>query len=160
MLDINTIGILIASASLIVTAAIMIWQNIEARRTRQTELFMSILSGMREEEFLLRLVNVLKWEWDDFDDFEDKFGSDSNPGAYADFISVIQFFYQCGMLLYLKQINPIFLYETARGTVIRFWEKYEPYFKEYRIRYNEPRAQWATEYLYNEMKKRQQLETA
>ncbi len=51
--------------------------------TRQAQLFMQIYHGMSSPEFYMRSDELLKMEWEDFDDYYRKYGSENNPENYA-----------------------------------------------------------------------------
>ena len=98
------------------------------------------------------------WDWNDYDDFYEKYGPASNLEAFAKSASVSVFFTMVGILLKRKEIDVNLVDDTMRTFSMRYWEKFEPIITEGRIRFNFPRLEAGQEFLYNEMKKRQQQE--
>ena len=54
-----------------------------SNRTRAAQLFMSLHNEMVKVEGMVRFLDTMYMEWDDYADFERKYGSDNNPKAYA-----------------------------------------------------------------------------
>ena len=52
-------------------------------KTRQAQLFYSLNRDFTEYNSWLRNRELFYMEWDDYDDFEKKFGSNTNPVSYA-----------------------------------------------------------------------------
>ena len=157
MVDIQTTGILIAAASVVVTAIIMTWQNIEARRMRKAQLFMPIYSHFYDQDFLKPYHDILhNWEWNDAEDWRNKYGHKTNLDTGGQFSSVINYFRCVGSLLRRNQIEPELVSDLMQSNVIRFWEKIEPFVNELRI--SNPDMTWQNpfEYLYHEMKRMEQ----
>jgi len=63
---------------------------------------------------------------------------------------------QAGVLLRRKLIDVGLVQEFFGSTVIDIWEKLKPLFEEEEKRTGKPHVYQAIEYLYNEMKKREQ----
>jgi hypothetical protein len=130
-----------------------------AKKARETQVFLSIYSQIREKDFYLNWQDIiLKWEWKNYEDWMEKYGPTSNPEAWSTLASVGTMFNMLGYLQKVKQIDPIFAYENLRNMTYIFWERYGPMYREFRIRSNMPRAFLYIEYLYDEMKKREQKE--
>ena len=53
-----------------------------ANRTRSAQLFMSLHSAMTDPEGMSSFMETMYMEWEDYADFERKYGSDTNPKAY------------------------------------------------------------------------------
>jgi hypothetical protein len=85
-----------------------------------------------------------------------KYGPKTNPKAWHSSGSVAAFFEGIGVLVYQNLIDVELVAELMSRHVIRFWEKMEPISKEMRRRLNLPRVDEKIEYLYDEMKKREQ----
>ena len=154
MVDIQTTGILIAAASVVVTAIIMTWQNIEARRMRKAQLFMPIYSRFYDQDFLKPFHDILhNWELKDVEDWSKKYGYKANLDAAGQFSSVINYFRCVGSLVQRNQIEPELVSDLMQRQVIRFWEKIEPLVNEWRILNPGMIGFQPFEYLYHEMKR-------
>ena len=159
MVDVNTIGILVASASVVVAAVSFIQQNRESRRMRQDELFMPVFSRFYETEFTKHWNNIMyNWEWKNYDDFMERYDLRANLENMASWSTVTFFFQVVGTLLKRKRIDPTLVSDLMQTATVRYWEKIEPVIKEMRKQLNFPRLVWAAEYLYSEMKRMEQLE--
>ena len=166
MIDIIEVSAIVAAAGVVVTAASIIVQNRKAEKTRQTVLMMQLFGPLRDFEFIRQWVEMmLTWEWKDYDDFRKKYFE--NPNEYAKFIYVTSFYNTVGLLLKTKMID----YETISRwhpeATLWLWEKIGPMIQEgekrmiasgrWHMKYKP--EEWF-EYLYNEMKKREQQQAA
>ena len=59
-----------------------------SNRTRSAQLFMSLHNTMNSMEGMSRFLDTMNMEWDDYADFERKYGSDNNPKAYLQRITL------------------------------------------------------------------------
>ena len=84
----------------------------------------------------------------DYDDYKEKYG-------FIEENEVFMFFEQLGRLV-KKRLIDIDLLPFAHGQVKATWEKMKPIIEGARKRFNEPKIGHGFEYLYNEMKKREQ----
>ena len=160
MVDIQTMGILIAAASIVVTAIIMTWQNLEARRMRKAQLFMPIYSHFYDQDFLKPYHDIIyNWEWKDAEDFSKKYGYKSNLDTAGQYSSVLNYFRCVGSLVQRNQIEPELVSDLMQTNVILFWEMIEPLVNEWRISYPDMTWQNSFEYLYHEMKRMEQQNT-
>jgi hypothetical protein len=82
----------------------------------------------------------------------------SKPGSAQTAIFVVStYFQEIGTLLHRKIIDINFLYDIFGSTGIKLnWEKVKPVILGLREQFNDPRVFGWFEYLYNEMKKREQ----
>ena len=84
----------------------------------------------------------------DYDDYKEKYG-------LVEMNEVFVFFEMAGRLV-KKRLIDIDLIPFAHGQVKATWEKMKPILEGSRKRFNEPRIGYGFEYLYNEMRKREQ----
>jgi uncharacterized Zn finger protein len=125
----------------------------QALETRQAQLFMPIYSKFYEKEFMKDFGNVVRnWEWDDYDDFYEKYGVEKNPEAWSSFIATMDYFEGIGVLVKRKLIEASLIDDLISGLVMMYWEKSESYIRESRLRRNYPQFAEFFEYLYNEVK--------
>jgi len=163
MVDIQTVSIAIASAGVFAAAIYYIlhlrhqtkMRQIEVE-TRQAQLFMQLYDHYlnrdttRDENELL-----FHWKWKDFDDFWQKYGPETNIEAFAKWDSLETYFKGVGVLVKRKLIDLDLVRDLMGTGVILHWEKFGSVVKEFRRRYWPHAYEWY-EYLYNEMKKREQ----
>jgi len=126
--------------------------------TRKAQLFMQLYDRFTSTRFH-RQGNAIRfqWEWSDFDDFIEKYGPENNLEAWADMLTVFTVFEGMGLLVKKKLVDVNMVDELMLGLITRTWESFETLIPEYRERFNWPQAGRSFEYLYNEMKRREQL---
>ena len=68
--------------------------------TRKASVFINFQSQAYSKELMMDQMAIFnKWSWKDYDDFRQKYGPETNPEAYAKFISVVGFFEGLARLL-------------------------------------------------------------
>jgi len=162
--DIQTVSIAIASTGVFLAAIYYVFQIRHQTRIRQTEietrqanLLIQIYNYYYYKEDFLNTENeiLFQWKWKDFDDFWKKYGPEANVKAFNKWDSVGTYFKGVGVLVKLELID-LNLVDELMGTSIRLhWEKSGPIVKEFRARMWPHAYEWF-EYLYNELKKREQ----
>ncbi len=125
-------------------------QNLE---TRQAQLFSQLYSNMMTPETNLIFIKLLNMEWRDIDDFERKYGSDSNPENFAERSSQWNFYDHIGFLAKNGILDADKVYEAWGWHIIWMWEKFEDVFLHMRKQYNIPESLLHFEYIYGEVKK-------
>ena len=96
-------------------------------------------------------------EWDDYDDFEKKYGSDTNPVAYAKRYAQWTFSNNLGVMLKRNLVDEEMIYDSIGSSLIMMWDKFEPIIKEQRVRYMGPNFLEHFEYLIKRMKHIQEI---
>ena len=76
---------------------LMILQNQE--KTRKTQIFMNLFNQLSFKEKQRDWVDLMNYEWVDYEDFEHKYGSDSNPESFAQRFSLMFYFEGIGQML-------------------------------------------------------------
>ena len=120
--------------------------------TRQAQLFMNIYESFKNKDFLMDWWTILLWEWSDIDDFNQKYGIQTNPDAFSSFSAVAGYLEGVGVLLSRDLLDPTFVDDLMSGPVRIFWEKFKPVAEDIRIRWGNPAAYEWIEYLYNQIK--------
>jgi hypothetical protein len=115
---------------------------------------MDIDQEMKSYDSYSRIIELLNMQWEDYDDFEKKYGSDDNPGNFATRMSVWYSLNNIGMLMKDGFIDADTAYDQlGELTSIWIWKKFESVIKENRRRYNVPNNFQYFEFLYNEVMK-------
>lgn len=149
MVDVQTVSIAIASAGVFAASIYYILQIRHQNRMRQTDLVMKLYSQFNSFEFQKVWYEVLKREAKDYYDYEKKYG-------FAEYTVIDVFFEGIGILLKRKLIG-IELVDDMFTTPVKWsWEKMKDIALEWRKVRNAPEIGEWFEYLYNEMKKREQ----
>jgi len=158
MVDIQTVSIVIASTSVVLAAIYYILSLRHQTKLRQTDLVMRLYSDYRSNEFREALIKVMNLQFEDYKDYVKKYGPwFSDEPAHKAMAMVAMFFEGIGILLYKKLIDASLTYDLFSFAPIKlYWEKMKPVILGLREQYNEPKIFEWFEYLYNEMKKREQ----
>jgi hypothetical protein len=150
--DVQTVSVLIATASVTLAAAYYILQMREQNKNRQAQLFMQIyshyLDKIVEDEMTLYTM-----EYKNYDDFMDKYGWKSNPEFFKKFNKFVSYLEGVGVLVKRGLIDPSMVYDLNGGLVRWYWEKSKPFWLEFRARNNERNTVEYTEYLYDRLSK-------
>jgi len=153
MVDLQTISVIVAAASVVVGVILGVTQLKNISSTRHAELFMSLYNHYNDVEFVKYFTEItINWEWRDFEDWQKKYGPKTNIEAYSSWAAVGNYFKGVGVLVQKKMIDISLVDELISSLVINYWEKCEHVIKEYRMQYRHPKAWIWVEYLYNELK--------
>jgi hypothetical protein len=160
MVDIQTFSIAIASAGVFAAAIYYILQIRHQTKMREMDLLLRLNSSMfANKEFLKDLWRVWDLEYQNYDDFNKKYGSltaihQKNRDLEDSINVVINNVDTLGLLLKRKAVKIDFLIECY--DITNLWEKLKPLVEGWRKDQNAPQLCKWFEYLYNEMKKRKQ----
>ena len=115
---------------------------------------MDLDKEMKSYETYKKIIDLLNMEWEDYDDFERKYGSDNNPDNFAKRYSLLYRLNSIGILVRDGFFDAETVYDLlGELSTIWLWRKFEPIIREIRIRYNIPLTFIELEYLYNELMK-------
>jgi hypothetical protein len=154
MVDLQTISVLLAATSIVIAAIYYILVLRNTIRTRQAQLFMQIYEGYASEEVQKTYFQLLHFEWEDYADFERKYGSGDHPELAAKREAHWTWFDGMGVLLRNKLIDPDMVFDTlGHGGVIWMWTKFESIIKAQREIFNVPHRLNGFEYLAEQMKR-------
>jgi len=124
-----------------------------ALETRQAQLFMYMYDRWSDPEIINHAIEILRWEWTDYDDFTERYGTEVNPERYISFSTIARFFEGVGVLVKRKLVDPTLVDDLMSGNVLEFWEKFgEPMIKIRQVRNNYPQYYEHVEYLYGVIK--------
>jgi hypothetical protein len=158
MVDIIEISAIIAAAGVIVGVFYYILEIRHEDRMRHLDLFMSLYSTWGSPDMLdaHRRLMVLKVE--SYDSWVKEHGSVAEPTQLNTEIDRLGWFFNLMGFFVKEKIVHIKLVDELLGYwVLRYWETvFKPLAHGWRKQYNIPESYHWFEYLYNEMKKRQQ----
>ena len=159
MVDIQTVSIAISSASVVAGIVYYAFQLRHQTKLRQTDLIMRLYSTLGSKEFFESLTKFMMMEFEDYDDYMKKYapsptGFSEKPEVMA-YGTVGIFYNGVGILLLEKLIDANLTARLFRNAVVYTWEKMKPIIEGYR-KEGHPQLFAEYEYLYNEMKKREQ----
>ncbi len=157
MVDIQTVSIAIASAGVFVAAIYYIFQIRHQTRLRQTDLVMRLYSTFASEDHRTAGKKVIWITYEDYDDFVKKYGAPSSEEPIPMAIDKVLYFFEEVGVLFSKNLVDINLIDQLMGyNIMMIGTKTMPIIQEARKRLNLPHVWTNFEYLYNEMKKREQ----
>jgi len=149
MADIQTVSIAVASASVTVAAIYYMWQIRHQTRLRETDLIIRLGSFTASKEFLEAWEKIKDREIKSPEDYKKKYGD------LVELNQVLQVFQELGMLLQRKLIDIALVEDImGRGNVLIMYEKLKPLVEAMNRRLGIETDSF--DYLYNEMKKREQ----
>jgi len=68
-------------------------------------MYMQMYNQLSTEEHMKKWIDQMNMEWENYDDFERKFGSDVDPGNFARRYSLMYIYDGIGYLLQEKQMD-------------------------------------------------------
>jgi hypothetical protein len=156
VVDITEISAVVAAAGVLVGVVYYILDMRHQNRVRQTDLIMRLYSTWTSKEFSDATLRVWNLEFKDYDDFVKRYGPwFSETEVYSAFRMVCNFLGSIGILYREKLVDIKMLARVFGLQVTVTWEKV-------RLLVEGGRKQWSPqmhddfEYLYDEMKKREQ----
>ena len=153
VVDVTEISAVVAAAGVLFGVVYYIIEIRHQAKTRETELVTSLASVFASKEFqkdLQELLNACKSKIS-YPEMEKTLGVMYPETGY--------FFEELGILLHRRLVDISLVDDLFSGPIIRVWEATKPFIEEARRHLNEPQYAEYFEYLYNEMKKRQQAGT-
>jgi len=162
LVDVETVSITIAAASVVAGVIYTVLQVREQTRMRQTDLIIRLYSTYGSNEFQEALLKVWNAHSKDYEDHVKQYGSwtSDNPVTKA-FTTVGIFFEGLGLLLHRKLIDPGLTFDLFGGAALFLaWETMKPLVQGVRKDADDPTVLTMFEYLYNEMKKKSAEEVA
>ncbi|MCW4013820.1 MAG: hypothetical protein NWF07_12665 [Candidatus Bathyarchaeota archaeon] len=126
-------------------------------KTRQAQLFSTISKDLSDYDSWLRNRELMYMEWTDYDDFEKKYGSNTNPVSYAQRYAQWTLANSIGVMLKQNLVDEMMVYDSIGSSIIMMWDKFEPIIMEQRTRYMGPNFLEHYEYLIKRMKKIQEI---
>jgi len=149
MVDVQTVSIAVASASVVIGVIYYVLQIRNQIKLRQTDLIIRLYSFTASKEFVEALEKISVREIKSVDEYRKKYGS------LADINQSIQVFSELGMLLRRKLIDIDLIDDLiGRKTVLTAYEKLKPLDEAYRKEQEIESDSFY--YLYDEVKKREQ----
>ena len=157
MVDIQTVSVVIASASVTVAAIYYIWQIRYQTKTRKSDLVWRMTQTMYSDDYRDAILKVLNLDFKDYEDFVKKYGPYLSDSPTMKAVTKINVLYsQLGSIVKDKLIDFELVYSVFGIACCRIWEKVKPIIEGYRKASNQSTYLGDFEYLYNEVMKRSQ----
>jgi hypothetical protein len=149
MVDVQTVSVVIASASVVAGVIYYLFQIRLQTKARQTDLVIRLYTTFASKEMRQTWEKVRTREDLDFEAYQEKFGlSDVNEIGW--------FFEGVGVLLHRKLIDIAVVDDLFSSPIKITWEKLKPIAEGERKQAGRPQIWEWWEYLYNEMQKKEQ----
>jgi len=166
VVDITEISAMVAAAGVLVGVVYYILDIRHQTKIRQTDLVNRLYSTFISTEFMDATMKFSSLEFKDYKDYVNKYGPIVSVGKYGptfndtpevkSLLFVDNFFNQVGILLHRRLIDAGLVRDVFGYRVEVLWNKAELLIQGFRKELNQPEAGKWFEYLYNEMKKREQ----
>jgi hypothetical protein len=148
VVGVTEISAIVAAVSVVVGVVLTVVELRNLVQQRKSDLLVRLFSTVGSKDWLEAWMRIRDRETLDYDDYKEKYG-------FVEANEVFVFFEMAGRLV-KKRLIDIDLLPFAHGQVKATWEKMNPILEGSRKRFNEQRIGYGFEYLYNEMKKREQ----
>jgi len=148
-LDISSLSAIIAAIGVMIGVVLTVLEVRNWVNTRQTDLVIRLYSTFGSDEIQEAWERIQTREFKDFDSYRKEYG-------LQDVNKVGWFFEGLGVLLHRKLIDISLVDDLFSSPVKRAWEKLKPVAEGERNQTNRPQIWEWFEYVYNEMKKREQ----
>jgi hypothetical protein len=149
MVDLTSISAILAAIGVLVGVVFAILELRNLVKTRQTDRVVRLYSIMGSKDWLEAWDKFVNREMTDFYSYKKKYG-------FAELNTVLTIFEGIGVLLRRKLIDVGLVQDFFSFHVNLVWEKLKPFAEEARQIRKTPKVATNVEYLYNEMKKREQ----
>jgi hypothetical protein len=166
VVDITEISAVVAAVGVVIGVFYYILDMRHQSKVRQTDLVNRLYSAFLSPELMDVFMKFSALEFNDYEDYVNRYGPILSVGKHGSefndtpelrsLLFIDNFFNQVGCLLYRKLIDADLVRDVFSYRVEFFWKKAEPLIKGCRKESNQPEMGKWFEYLYNEMKKREQ----
>jgi len=156
-MTLQTIGILLTAVTVSIAAIYYTMTLRYTRRnqelqleTRQAQLFMQIYSPLTDERFVKLFGEVIKYQWEDYDEYNKKYRG--NIDSNAKLSTLANYFEGIGVLVKRGLVDVSFVDDLMSGAMMLYWEKIGDMVRESRVRSNWPQMLEYVEYLYERIR--------
>jgi hypothetical protein len=157
MVDITEISAMVAAAGVLIGVVYYILDMRNQTILRKTDLVMRLFSTFASEDHRTAGKKVIWITYKDYDDYVKKYGAPNSEEPIPTAVDTVLYFYEeVGVLLSKKLIDIDLIDQLFGYNIMLVGAKIMPILEEGRKRLNVPRFWLNFEYLYNEMKKREQ----
>jgi hypothetical protein len=127
---------MVAATGVLVAAAFYILNLRMSQRTLRINVTNNLLQTYQSEEGQKSFLDLMYYEWSDYEDFDRKYGSKNNRDATAKRFWMWETYNNMGMMLRKGFVDIDVLNDMGLQGIVYFWEKYKPIVVETRRRYN------------------------
>jgi hypothetical protein len=122
------------------------------QRTMRITLTNNLIQRLLTDEFVTKFTELMYMDWEDYDDFERKYGSDNNPENYNKRTTIWGTLDSLGILLLKGLADKDVLYNSQMAfSSVFLWSKFQSVLEENRRRYTGKDGWIGLEHLAKEM---------
>lgn len=132
MIDLQSLSITLAALSFVVAVSYYALNLREIGRNRRITLTSTVLEPFMTKEGYGEVMEMLKMEWSDFEDFKSKYDHRANPENANVRMAMWNRFETIGMLYREGLLDLITLYNVIGGVLTVIWFKFKPIIEMYR----------------------------
>ena len=107
------------TASIVYYATVIRNQN----KTRQVQLIMDLYTKYQSTEYRQNTSDIQRQEWNNYEDWKQKYGLEANPESWAKWQSIAAFYNGIGVLLRRNIIDISLVNDLLANVVYKDWEK-------------------------------------
>jgi hypothetical protein len=154
MIGITEISAVVAAAGVIIGVVYYILDMRNQAKLRQTDMVMRLYDKFGSTEFQKAYQTMMYLEFEDYSDYTKRYGE--NADVRAAFMTMNVFFEGMGLLVKRKLAGIDLVDDLLSSDILSTWQKMKPLAEGDRKKSAHPQAWEWFEYLYDEMKKREQ----
>ena len=132
MIELSTIRDLVAIAGVLIALTYYVLNIRETRSNRRITLTTTLLQPFMTDEGYLKIMDILGMQWNDLDDFLEKYDSRVNPENAARRMSLWNTLNTIGMLYRKGVLDFDTVYASSGGIILTLWLKFKPIILYYR----------------------------
>jgi hypothetical protein len=158
VVDITEISAMVAAAGVLVGVVYYILEIRHQNKMKQIDFIVRLYSTYGSKEFHDLLMEIHSLQFNDYDDFVKKYGQWLSKGSAQTAIFVVStFFTEIGTFVFRSLIDLDFFCDIFGYTSVKWnWEAVKPVILGVREQFHDPKVFYPFEFLYNEVKKREQ----
>ena len=139
-----------------IIASILYYASVlrNADNTRRTQLLMDVKKQLDDPKFWLTLHKIESYKWNNYEEYEEKYGRINNPQAAAEIDALLAFYNSIGVLVATDRIDVDLLGMHLGPMPVRFWNQFKDVILERRRLNDYPYMYVYFEYLKDEHLKR------
>ena len=117
-------------------------------KSRQTQIFMQLHEEKYDREGLEVFFDLQNWDWEDYDDYQRKYGPYTHPELAALMESQVSYFEGLGILVQDGMVDINIVYKIAGRRINQLWHQFEAVIKEIRKMARGPGSDYAESFEY------------
>lgn len=129
------IDLSIIFAGLSITASIIYYASVlrNQNKTRQTQTFLQLHEAKYDHEGLEAFFKLQNRDWDDFEDYMEKYGPYTHPEETAMYESQVSYMEGLGILVQEGMVDINIVDKLTGRRILQTWQKFEQIIKEVRL---------------------------